>query len=86
MNNPRSSYITGALEKKSVIHYLGVGSNLFKSKVVNRGMSGGTISVISFEPALEKTTVLHSTCVVFLLSSLVWMASSLVSGLHVMVL
>ena len=34
------------------VYYLGVGSNLLKSKLVNRGLNGTKIDVLSFEPAI----------------------------------
>ena len=34
-----------------VVHYFGVGSNMLKSKLVNRGLNGTKIDVIDFQPA-----------------------------------
>jgi hypothetical protein len=47
----RPALITKALETNRNVYYLGVGSNLLKEKVVNRGVNGSTISVCSFRPA-----------------------------------
>mmetsp|Transcript_14705 Transcript_14705/g.14137 ORF Transcript_14705/g.14137 Transcript_14705/m.14137 type:complete len:346 (-) Transcript_14705:11-1048(-) len=47
----RPPLITQALESNSNVYYLGVGSNLLKEKVVNRGANGSTISFISFGAA-----------------------------------
>lgn len=45
----RPALITEALESDSTVYYLGVGSNMLKEKVINRGTS--TINLISFEAA-----------------------------------
>ena len=37
-----------------VVHYFGVGSNMLKSKLVNRGLNGTKIDVIDFQPASVK--------------------------------
>lgn len=34
-----------------VVHYFGVGSNMLKSKLLNRGLNGTKIDVINFQPA-----------------------------------
>lgn len=47
----RPALITKALETNKNVYYLGVGSNLLKEKVVNRGVNGSTISICSFRPA-----------------------------------
>ena len=47
----RPALITTALETNQNVYYLGVGSNLLKEKVLNRGINGSTISVNSFGPA-----------------------------------
>lgn len=47
----RPSHITKALESNTNVYYLGVGSNLLKEKVINRGLNGSIISVNSFEAA-----------------------------------
>lgn len=47
----RPAHITTALETNQNVYYLGVGSNLLKEKVLNRGINGSTISVNSFGPA-----------------------------------
>ena len=47
----RPALITNALETNQNVYYLGVGSNLLKEKVLNRGINGSTISVNSFGPA-----------------------------------
>lgn len=47
----RPAHITTALETNQNVYYLGVGSNLLKEKVLNRGINGSTISVKSFGPA-----------------------------------
>ena len=47
----RPALITNALETNQNVYYLGVGSNLLKEKVLNRGINGSTISVDSFGPA-----------------------------------
>ena len=47
----RPAHITTALETNQNVYYLGVGSNLLKEKVLNRGVNGSTISVNSFGPA-----------------------------------
>ena len=47
----RPALITKAIENNQNVYYLGVGSNLLKEKVVNRGVNGSTISVCSFRPA-----------------------------------
>ena len=56
VTTPKTSYIrpaliTTALETNQNVYYLGVGSNLLKEKVLNRGINGSTISVKSFGPA-----------------------------------
>ena len=47
----RPPYITKALETNDVVHYLGVGSNLLKEKLTNRGLNGTTIHFNSFKAA-----------------------------------
>jgi hypothetical protein len=43
--------ITQALSINGKIFYLGVGSNMLKDKVINRGLNNSKISVLSFGPA-----------------------------------
>ena len=37
-----------------IVHYFGVGSNMLKSKLINRGLNGTTIDIIDFQPACVK--------------------------------
>ena len=50
----RPPYITKALETNDVVHYLGVGSNLLKEKLTNRGLNGTTIHFNSFKGGTAK--------------------------------
>jgi len=47
----RPEIITSAQED-DLVHYFGVGSNMLKSKLVNRGLNGGKIETKSFRPAV----------------------------------
>jgi hypothetical protein len=47
----RPEHIIQALKTNSNVFYLGVGSNLLKEKVINRGANGSNISLISFRAA-----------------------------------
>lgn len=46
----RPSLIAKA-DPSDVVHYFGVGSNMLKSKVVNRGLNG-SIEILDFQPAV----------------------------------
>ena len=37
-----------------ILHYFGVGSNMLKSKLINRGLNGSKIDVLDFRPALVR--------------------------------
>jgi hypothetical protein len=47
----RPELIIQALKSNSNVYYLGVGSNLLKEKVMNRGVNGSNINLISFGAA-----------------------------------
>ncbi|KAJ1399749.1 hypothetical protein B484DRAFT_458282 [Ochromonadaceae sp. CCMP2298] len=46
----RPAYITQALSSNTPVYYVGVGSNMLRSKVTNRGANGTTIALRSFGP------------------------------------
>lgn len=48
----RPSQIQIALDGNERIFYFGVGSNMLKSKVINRGLNGSSIKIESFGPAV----------------------------------
>ena len=48
----RPDRLQKALENNEVIHYFGVGSNMLKSKVINRGVNGTKLSIRSIVPAV----------------------------------
>lgn len=50
----RPAHVVEALSKGESLYYFGVGSNLLRSKVENRGPNGSKIDLISMEPALVK--------------------------------
>ena len=50
---PRPSLIANAAPT-DVVHYFGVGSNMLKSKIVNRGLNGSKIALIAFRPAVVR--------------------------------
>ena len=50
---PRPALIAHAAPD-DVVHYFGVGSNMLKSKLVNRGLNGTKIEVMDIQPAIVK--------------------------------
>ena len=48
----RPEFVAEALQKNHDLYYFGLGSNMLRSKLENRGINGTKIEVISFEPAV----------------------------------
>ena len=50
--NSRPHMLTGAKDGNSKLYYFAVGSNMLKSKLINRGINNTLIDVISIKPAV----------------------------------
>ena len=46
----RPELITNALKNNDIVYYFGIGSNMLKSKVINRGLNGSKIEIIDMQP------------------------------------
>jgi hypothetical protein len=50
----RPELVTQASRTGESLYYFGVGSNMLRSKLVNRGLNGSTIDIEDFQPAVVR--------------------------------
>ena len=50
----RPTIIEDAVKNNDIVYYFGIGSNMLKSKVINRGLNGSKINIIDFQPGFVR--------------------------------
>jgi hypothetical protein len=53
-SRPQRPHLIESAAPDDIVYYFGVGSNMLRSKIVNRGLNGSTIDLIDFQPAVVK--------------------------------
>lgn len=51
---PQRPQLIESAAPDDIVYYFGVGSNMLRSKIVNRGLNGSTIDLMDFQPAVVK--------------------------------
>ena len=49
-SRPQRPHLIESAAPDDIVYYFGVGSNMLRSKIVNRGLNGSTIDLIDFQP------------------------------------